>query len=517
MWGTLRAWYTARPTTDTWEGAPVTDEVVLPSPCLVVLVGPAGAGKSTWAAAHFAPHQIVSSDQLRGIVGESEDDVAASNDAFELLETIVEHRVRRRLTTVVDTLGLDPERRANWLRLARRHRVAAVCVVFVVTAAECRTRNRARGKSVPPRVLGGQVRRVAEQREAIDGEGFDLVLAPTMVRTAPRELAAAAPLVAEQRDAPRALRFGLQLPVYTWPGGAAAVRTQLQTIARDAEAAGFDGIWLMDHFRQIPMFGPAWHDMLESYTTLAYLAAVTERVTLGTLVTGVTYRNVAHLGKIVATLDVLSGGRARCGLGAGWYAEEHAAYGWPFPSLDERYALLEDALQLLPLVWGKGAPAFRGRVVDVPEALCYPRPLQEHIPVLVGGNGERRTLRLAAQYADACNVIGDLAVVERKAAVLDAHCAALGRDRATVAVTQLSTTLVGRDTTQVGTLLDELRPRRMSAQRYAERVNAGTVADQVGRFRALADAGVHTAIVSLPDVAGDDAIERFGAVIAAFG
>jgi F420-dependent oxidoreductase-like protein len=494
----------------------VPDDVVLPSPCLVVLVGPSGTGKSTWAAAHFAPQQVVSSDQLRGIVGESEDDVAASDDAFQLLEAIVEQRVRRRLTTVVDTLGLDPDRRANWLALARRHRVATACVVFVATAAECRARNRARGKSIPPRVLSGQVRRVAEQRAAIDDEGFDAVLAPTLVRTAPRELAAAAPLVAEQRAAPRALRFGLQLPVHTWPGGAAAAREQLQNIARDAEAAGFDGIWLMDHFRQIPMFGPAWHDMLESYTTLAFLAAATERVSLGTLVTGVTYRNVAHLGKIVATLDVLSRGRARCGLGAGWYAEEHAAYGWRFPSLDERYALLEDALELLPLVWGKGTPAFKGRVVEVPEAMCYPRPLQEHVPILVGGNGERRTLRLAAQYADACNIIGDRAVVERKVAVLDAHCAAVGRDRSAVEVTQLSTTLVGRDTAEVDTLLESLRPRRTSAQRYAERVNAGTVADQVGRFRALADAGVATAVVSLPDVASSDAIERFGAVIAAF-
>jgi F420-dependent oxidoreductase-like protein len=494
----------------------VSDDVVLPSPCLVVLVGPSGSGKSTWAAAHFAPQQIVSSDQLRGIVGESEDDVAASDDAFHLLETIVEYRLRRRLTTVVDTLGLDPDRRANWLELARRHRVATACVVFVATAAECRARNRERGKSIPPRVLSGQVRRVSEQRAAIDAEGFDTVLAPTPVRTAPRELAAAAPLVAAQQAAPRTLRFGLQLPVHTWPGGAAAGRAQVQAIARDAEAAGFDGIWLMDHFRQIPMFGPAWHDMYESYTTLAFLAAVTERVSLGALVTGVTYRNVAHLGKIVATLDVLSGGRARCGLGAGWYADEHAAYGWRFPPLDERYALLEDALQLLPLLWGKGSPAFKGRRIDVPEAMCYPRPLQAHVPVLVGGNGERRTLRLAAQYADACNLIGDRAVVERKVAVLDTHCAALGRDRSAVEVTQLSTTLVGRDAAEVGARLDELRPRRMSAQRYAERVNAGTVADQVGRFRALADAGVQTAIVSLPDVARPGAIERFAPVIAAF-
>ncbi|MDQ1519021.1 MAG: hypothetical protein QOI55_94, partial [Actinomycetota bacterium] len=303
----------------------MSDEFVLPSPCLVVLVGPSGAGKSTWAANHFAPEQIVSSDRLRAIVGDAEDDVSASADAFALLETIVEQRAKRRLTIVVDTLGLDRDRRTNWLALARRHGLSSVCVVFNTPAAECRERNRARGKSVPQRVVAGQLRQLAEQREGLAGEGFDVVLEPAVVRTAPRELAQAAPLVARQAEEPVGLRFGLQLPVHTWPGGPPTTRTHLAAIARAAEEAGFSSLWVMDHFRQIPMFGPAWHDMLESYTTLAYLAAVTDRVTLGTLVTGITYRNVAHLGKIVATLDVLSGGRAVCGLGVAWFAEEHRA------------------------------------------------------------------------------------------------------------------------------------------------------------------------------------------------
>ena len=179
----------------------------------------------------------------------------------------------------------------------------------------------------------------------------------------------------------------------------------------------------MDHFRQIPQIGRAWEDFLESYTTLAYLAACTDRVRLGALVTGITYRNVAHLGKIVSTLDVLSGGRAVCGLGLAWFEAEHAAYGWEFPSVGRRYAMLEDALRLLPVLWGPGSPAFRGRVLTVPEAMCYPRPLQERIPIIVGGGGERRTLRLAARYADAANVFGDAATVRHKAAVLTEHCA----------------------------------------------------------------------------------------------
>jgi alkanesulfonate monooxygenase SsuD/methylene tetrahydromethanopterin reductase-like flavin-dependent oxidoreductase (luciferase family) len=316
---------------------------------------------------------------------------------------------------------MDATRRASWLAMARRHDVSTVCVAFSTTLAECRARNRETGKSVPDRVLSHQVRELRAQRRALEQEGYDLLLEPAPVRTAPRTIARAAPLVARQAVEPVPLQFGLQLPAFTWPGGAAEIRTRLSMIASAAEQAGFTSIWVMDHFRQIPMFGAAWHDMPESHSTLAYLAAVTEHVRLGTLVTSVTYRNVAHLGKIVATLDVLSGGRAACGIGLGWFETEARAYGMPFPSVEERYAVLEDALQLLPLVWGKGAPAFEGRVLHVPEALCYPRPLQDHIPLLVGGNGERRTLRLAAQYADACNIIGDVDVVRGKVRALHEH------------------------------------------------------------------------------------------------
>jgi F420-dependent oxidoreductase-like protein len=493
----------------------IDDAVVLPAPCLVVLAGPAGAGKSTWAAAHFATEQVVSSDRLRAIVGEGEDDLAASTDAFALLDEIVAHRLRRRLTTVVDTLGLEPGRRAVWTELARRHDVTTVVVAFGASAAECRARNRARGKIVPDKVLSQQVRQLRDQRAGFAHE-FEIELEPAVVRTAPARVARAAAHVHQQVDAPVALEFGLQIPSFTWDGGAGAIRERLTAIARVAEEVGFSSIWVMDHFRQIPQVGREWNDMLESFTTLAFLAGVTERVRLGPLVAGVTYRNPAHLGKIVATLDVLSGGRATCGLGLAWHAAEHAAYGWPFPDVATRYALLEDTLELLPLLWGKGAPAFRGRVIDVPEAMCYPRPLQDHVPILVGGGGERRTLRLAARYADACNVFGDADVVAHKVAVLHAHCDEVGRDRADVAVTQLSTTLVGRDGAELAGLLDGLRPRRWSAERYATSVNAGTVTDQVGRFRGLADGGVATAIVSFPDLGEVAPLERFAPVIAAF-
>jgi alkanesulfonate monooxygenase SsuD/methylene tetrahydromethanopterin reductase-like flavin-dependent oxidoreductase (luciferase family) len=166
--------------------------------------------------------------------------------------------------------------------------------------------------------------------------------------------------------------------------------------------------------------------------------------------------------------------------------------------------------------WGKGAPAFEGRVLHVPEAMCYPRPLQEHVPILVGGNGERRTLQLAARYADACNIVGESDVVARKVDALRSHCEQIGRPHASVEVTQLSTTLLGRDSRELSDLVERLRPRRTSAEQYAARVNAGTVDDQVGRFRSLAQAGVQTAIVSLPDLVDTRPIERFGDVIEAF-
>jgi alkanesulfonate monooxygenase SsuD/methylene tetrahydromethanopterin reductase-like flavin-dependent oxidoreductase (luciferase family) len=233
-------------------------------------------------------------------------------------------------------------------------------------------------------------------------------------------------------------------------------------------------------------------------------------------VTGVTYRNVGHLAKTIATLDVLSGGRAVCGLGAAWFEREHRAYGWTFPSVGERFRLLEDALRVLPLFWGPGAPSFEGAVLSVPEAVCYPRPLQEHVPVLVGGGGERRTLRLVAQYADACNLFGGADTVRHKVGVLARHCADVGRDLADVRVTHLSTALVGADDDELAATVERLRGDRVTAEAFAVRTNAATVEDHVGRFRKLADAGVQTAIVSLPDLSDTMPIERFAEVIAAF-
>ncbi|MET7392292.1 LLM class flavin-dependent oxidoreductase [Dactylosporangium sp. NPDC005572] len=472
--------------------------LTLPDPCVVVLVGPGASGKSTWAAAHFTADRVVSSDRLRALVGAGEDDVTAGADAFALLDTVVEQRVGRRLTTVIDTLGLDADRRARWRRLAAAHGLPCVAVAFDTPPEECRARNRARAtKRIPAAALTAQLRSWARTRPVLDAEGFTAVHLETPVRVVPEAFVEAPAAARRQADDPTRLRFGLHLGEFNG--------VDVRATAAQAEEAGFDAIYVMDHFRQIPQLGRAWDDFLESWTTLAYIAACTSRVRLGTLVTGVTYRNVAHLGKIVATLDVLSGGRAVCGLGLGWFKEEHVAYGWPFPSVAERYALLEDALRVLPLLWGKFSPRFEGRAITVPEAMCYPRPVQEHVPIIVGGNGERRTLRLAASYADAANVLGDLATVRRKAEVLRGYNPRTG-------LTHLTSALVGFDDRHLDELVELGRGRR-SRSAYLTTVNAGTVADHVGRFRQLTEAGVSEVMVRL---AGPASVEPMTKVLAAF-
>ena len=204
-----------------------------------------------------------------------------------------------------------------------------------------------------------------------------------------------------------------------------------------------------------------------------------------------------------------------CGLGLAWFAAEHKAYGWDFPSTSDRYDLLEDALQALPVLWGPGNRPFTGRVVSLPDTTCYPRPVGP-VPIIVGGGGEKRTLRLAARYATAANVVGDAAVVAHKRAVLSAHCAAVGRDPAAVALTHLSTTLIGADDRSLAASVDRLRPRRADPAAYAATVNAGTVDDHIGRFRELAEAGATEVMIRLPDLTSAAPLERAAAVIAAF-
>jgi F420-dependent oxidoreductase-like protein len=226
------------------------------------------------------------------------------------------------------------------------------------------------------------------------------------------------------------MKIGLQIPSFTWPGGAERIGATLATIARAAEDAGFASLWAMDHFFQIEMIGKPEEPMLEGYSVLNFLAAVTRRVRLGTLVTGVVYRYPAILVKTVTTLDVLSGGRAYFGVGAAWYEREALALGVPFPPLKERFERVEETVQIALQMWsGKVAP-FEGKHYRLAETLASPSPLSRpHPPIMIGGSGEKRTLALVAKYADACNLYAfeNPDMVRGKLEVLRRHCDALGR------------------------------------------------------------------------------------------
>ena len=454
-----------------------------------MLVGATAGGKSQWASSAFHPDQVVSSDRLRAVVGLGERDQRASRDAFELLDLIVAKRLKRGLTTVIDSTGLDAKRRAAWMATAAGARRAGLRRPVRHARrhgpqAQPRARLAACRATSSPRSCA----RSQASRELLASEAFAAVREPGSVTLVAPDLVTALDSAARQREDPRMLDFGLQISRFGWPGHPATTAATLADVARAAEDAGFTSLWVMDHVLQIPQVGREWEDMLESHTTLGYLAGVTERIRLGTLVTGITYRNIAHLAKIVATLDVLSGGRAMCGIGTGWFEREHRLYGWDFPPRAERYDRLEDALELLPLMWGKGAPRFEGRTITVEEAVCYPRPLQERIPILVGGSGERKTLRLVARHADACNLFGDPDTVRHKLAVLREHCAAEHRDPAQITVTHLAPARV------------------VEPGEERDGQGAASVEEHIGRYRELAEAGVQTAIVGLADERGAESV-----------
>jgi F420-dependent oxidoreductase-like protein len=281
------------------------------------------------------------------------------------------------------------------------------------------------------------------------------------------------------------MKIGLQIPNFTYPGGPAQLAAKLAEIARVADDAGFYSLWVMDHFFQISMIGPHDNDMLEAYCTLGYLAAVTKRVKLGTMVTGVVYRYPGILVKTATTLDVLSGGRGYFAIGAAWNEQEAKGLGTPFPPLGVRFELLEEALQIAKQMWSDNNGPYRGKHNRLEETLCVPQPLaRPHPPILVAGGGEKKTLRLVAQYADACNLYGPPETVSAKLAILKQHCAALGRDYASIEKTSLGTV--------------ELQPGKMTAK------------DVIGQCKVLADIGVQHAIFNMPNVHTIAPLDVFG-------
>ena len=235
------------------------------------------------------------------------------------------------------------------------------------------------------------------------------------------------------------MRFGIHFANMSFPGGPEELAGTLAETAQVAEDGGAAWFTLMDHWFQMEQLGGPAEPMLEGYTALGYLAGLTRRMTLGLLVTGVTYRHPALLAKTVTTLDVLSGGRAMLGLGAAWYEREHRGLGVPFPPVAERFERLEETLQVVAQMWSDDDGPYEGTHHQLAETVCVPQPLQRpHPPVLIGGSGERKTLRLVARYADACNLFGaEPDVLRHKLEVLDRHCADAGRDPAQITRTVL--------------------------------------------------------------------------------
>ena len=287
------------------------------------------------------------------------------------------------------------------------------------------------------------------------------------------------------------MKVGLQICSFTWPGGPAAIGPTLARIVRQADDVGFDSIWVMDHFFQIRGLGSAEEPMLEGMTALGFMAAHSTRARLGLMVGGVHYRHPGLWVKATTTLDVLSGGRAWLGIGAAWNAEESRALAFPFPPLGERFEMLEETLQIAHAMFEgergteephHGRQYQAERLLNSPQSLSRPR-----VPIMVGGGGEKRTLRLVAQYADACNVFGTPEGIARKYAILDAHCAAVGRDP------------------------NEIERSTLQNVRLQMGGTAGETASQVvDRFGDLGDAGAQHVIVEIKNVDEPNRLEIFG-------
>lgn len=248
------------------------------------------------------------------------------------------------------------------------------------------------------------------------------------------------------------MKAGLQVPYFTWPGGAEAIGPTFGALAKRAEDAGFYSFWVMDHFFQLPGLGPADVDMLEGYTALAFAAAHTSKIKLGTMVTGVTYRHPGVLVKTATTLDVLSGGRAYFGVGAAWFEREHLGLGVPFPPMKERFERLEETLRIAHGMWSEDVGPFPGKYYDLAEMICVPAPLSRpHPPILIGGQGEKKTLRFVAKYADATNLVGvqfsedGVETVRHKLGVLKQHCEREERPYDRIEKTVLLTLMVKDD------------------------------------------------------------------------
>jgi F420-dependent oxidoreductase-like protein len=310
------------------------------------------------------------------------------------------------------------------------------------------------------------------------------------------------------------ITLDLHLPNFNYPDTSPAMLFQrLTEIARVAEASGFSSLTVMDHLHQIRGVGPRENYMLEGNTLLGGLAAVTEKASLGLLVGGVTYRNPALLAKITTTLDIISGGRAFLGIGAAWNDEEHHAYGIDFPPLKERFERLEDALNIARLMFTQSESTYEGRHHSIHGALNNPQPIRGDIPILIGGSGERKTLRFVAKYADGSNIFGDIERVKHLLGVLRRHCDDLGRDPAEITKTRNGVFIAGRTQEEAERKRDRLlESGEMTPERLSMTMVGGPdeLARQAQEFK---DLGIDGLTGSIPDVHDLEVVELVGQAI----
>jgi F420-dependent oxidoreductase-like protein len=308
---------------------------------------------------------------------------------------------------------------------------------------------------------------------------------------------------------PAPTHIGLQIPYFNLPGVAPEqLLDALTGIATTAETSGFDSVWVMDHLNQIPGVGPMDHWMIEGNTALAALAARTERASLGLMVGGVTYRNPSLMAKITTSIDVLSGGRAVLGIGAAWFEAEHEAFGFAFPPIATRFEMLEDALRIARAMFTEDEATVEGKHFSIKNLMNRPKPIRGDIPIMIGGSGERKTLRMVAQYADASNVFGDVDRVRHLIGVLEGHCETFDRDPAEITKTKLGTLIIAPSAEEAEKAAAPVRERM--GERASQTLIVGDP-DSVGeQITAFLDAGLDGLVVNMPEVYDLDKVALAG-------
>jgi F420-dependent oxidoreductase-like protein len=315
------------------------------------------------------------------------------------------------------------------------------------------------------------------------------------------------------------MQFGLQHPNYNFDydgHDASQIIDSLKNLATRAENLGFDSFWVMDHFHQISPVGKQEDPMLEGWTTISVLAGITSRIKLGTLVTGIIYRHPSVLAKMGATLDVLSKGRLFMGIGAAWNQQESLAYSIPFPPTKERLLRLEEAVQIIRKMWTEEEPAatFNGKYYQINNAYCNPKPIQKPSPpIMIGGSGERYTLKIIAKYADACNLFGSTETVKRKLSILNEHCKSVGRDYDSILKTKLGFVVIDNDKKMVEKRLQQIISSGIPKEQVGEFVIYGTSDDVLKQIELLEEVGIQYLIVDLEPYRELEALEIFGNTI----